>query len=257
MWWASHNMLQRRIRVTYIIWAASWCKTTCSGDVGTTNESRGLIGDGGQPGSQQVVSLSLSSRLSCTCSLIVREKKHVSSRANKNKKSNLPGGLKTQTHCELLLLPLPPFQCVEVVTWPFVVIAVCTSYACSLIVRKKNHVSSRANKNKNKNLPGGLETQTRCELLLLLLLPFQCVEVVTWLFVVIAVCTSYACSLIVRKKNHVSSRANKNKNKNLHTWGARDADALRVATAAATAVSMCWSGDVAVRRHCGLYFVYM
>jgi hypothetical protein len=37
----------------------------------------------------------------------------------------------------LLLLLLLPFRCVEVVTWPFVIIAVCSSCACSLIVNKK------------------------------------------------------------------------------------------------------------------------
>jgi hypothetical protein len=58
---------------------------------------------------------------------------------------NLHGGLETHTRFEtlLLLLPLlllvlllPPFRCVEVVAWPFVVIAVCSSCACSLIVKK-------------------------------------------------------------------------------------------------------------------------
>jgi hypothetical protein len=36
----------------------------------------------------------------------------------------------------LLLLLLLLFRCVEVVTWPFVIIAVCSSCACSLIVKK-------------------------------------------------------------------------------------------------------------------------
>jgi hypothetical protein len=63
-----------------------------------------------------------------------------------------------------------------------------------------------------------------------------------WQFIVIPVCTSYTCSLIVRRKKHVSSRANKIK-KEL-TWGAQDTDALRIAaaataTAAVAAVSMC------------------
>ena len=39
--------------------------------------------------------------------------------------------------------------------------------------------------------------------------------------------------------------------------GARDADVFRVTTDAATAVSMRWSGDVAVRRHRGLHLMGM
>jgi hypothetical protein len=42
---------------------------------------------------------------------------------------NLDGGAR-------LLLLLPPFRCVEVVAWPFVAITVCSSCACSLIVKK-------------------------------------------------------------------------------------------------------------------------
>ena len=98
---------------------------------------------------------------------------------------NLHGGLET-----LLLLP---FRCVEVVVWPFVVIAVGNSCARSLLVKKPNNVSWAK---KNMNLHGGwLETL----LLLLLLPPFRCVEVVAWPFVVIAVCSSCAYSLIVKK----------------------------------------------------------
>jgi hypothetical protein len=74
------------------------------------------------------------------------------------------------------------------------------------------------------NLHGGLET--------LLLLPFRCVEVVVWPFVVIAVGNSCAHSLLVKKPNNVSWAK---KNMNLHGGLARDA----TAAAAAAAVSMC------------------
>ena len=77
------------------------------------------------------------------------------------------------------------------------------------------------------NLHGGLET--------LLLLPFRCVEVVVWPFVVIAVGSSCARSLLVKKPNNVSWAKKKSKNMNLHGGLARDA----TAAAAVAAVSVC------------------
>jgi hypothetical protein len=50
---------------------------------------------------------------------------------------NLHGGLETLL---LLQLPLPPFRGVEVVTWLFVVIAVCTSSHVVYVKLKKKLV---------------------------------------------------------------------------------------------------------------------
>ena len=101
------------------------------------------------------------------------------------------------------------------------------------------------------NLPWGADASRAPTepLLLLLLLPFWCVEVVTWPFVVIAVRPSCAC-LLVKKNMLVKQR----KLQKINLPGPQDADTSR-ALAAVAAASMCWGGEMAVRRHCHLYFV--
>jgi hypothetical protein len=54
-----------------------------------------------------------------------------------------------------LLLLLPPVPCVEMVTWPFVVITICPSCACLLV--KKTCWSSKK-KLQKINLPGPPDT---------------------------------------------------------------------------------------------------
>jgi hypothetical protein len=53
-------------------------------------------------------------------------------------KINLPGPRDADTSQAPAAAAVAAFQCVEVVTWPFVVIAICTSYyTCSLLVKNK------------------------------------------------------------------------------------------------------------------------
>ena len=91
------------------------------------------------------------------------------------------------------------------------------SFVCMYPTCTKNHVS-RAKKNYKKSTYLALETQTCLGSLLLLLPLFRCVEVVTWPFVVIAICPSCACTLLVQKTMLVKQ---KKITKNQLTWPSR------------------------------------